>query len=166
VTPTRCSSLVLVLAAVALAGCGGGGKSTKAAKQQAGVTTTTATTAPSAPPATTTAPSGAPRSTPPSPPATTGNGGSEPARTDAELVGRAGAVKPSSVNVAPFVSVRITLTSGDGRAYRLSGAGRVLTVNGAKRSAGATLPGLRTGGSYTLTGTSKVVITSSGEPGP
>jgi len=101
-----------------------------------------------------------------SPSSTTGNGGSEPVRTDVALVGRGGVVKPSSVNVAPFVSVRIALTSGDGRAYRLSGAGLQLTVGQGKRSASGRLAGLRTGASYKLTGTSKVVITSSGEPGP
>ena len=96
---------------------------------------------------------------------TSGSGGTEPAHTEVELVGRGGRIAPASVNVAPFIAARLTLRSGDGGSYRLTGHGVSLNASGG-RSASATLPGLRTGTSYTLTGSSKVVITASGEPGP
>jgi hypothetical protein len=104
------------------------------------------------------------------PPSTTpaAPGGSEPARTELALGITGQVIAPKQAGVAPFVSVRITLTSKDGAAHVLAIGGHILKVGpGAKRAA-ATLAGLRPGRSYTGHGESgqTVRISSTSEPGP
>jgi hypothetical protein len=70
--------------------------------------------------------------------------------------------------VAPYISVRITLTSEDGSAHTLSIAGKTLKVGGTRTSAFVTLHGIPPGKSYTGTadGGTTIRILSTAEPGP
>jgi hypothetical protein len=165
VTRTR-SSAVAALAVLTgvIAGCGGDDK--KAASNT--VPTTPATTQ-TAPPQTAPAPT---TPTPPKPPAATSTtpdsgGGTEPARTELEFRGTRSGVKPRQAGVAPYISVRITLTSEDGSAHTLTIGRHTAKVGGTRTSAFFTLPGLRPGKSYRGTADGKPVrILSTAEPGP
>jgi hypothetical protein len=156
-----------------LAGCGGSDKKATTSAVASVPTTPTAPTQ-TAPPVTPTATTPAPTTptatatTPAKPPPTTTTpGGSEPARTELELRGTRAGVQPLRAGVAPYVSVRITLTSEDGSAHTLTIGGHTAKVGGSRTSAVLTLPGLRPGKSYKGTADGKAVtIRSSSEPGP
>jgi hypothetical protein len=162
-----------VLLAAGLPGCGGGDKK--------GVADTVTSTPPAtqpvptqtapAPPAATT-----PTETAPAPPPTTstspesspgGGGDEEPARTELEFRGTKSGVKPLQAGVAPYISVKVTLTSEDGSSHTLTIDGHTAKVGGTQTSDSFTLPGLRPGKSYTGTADGKTVrILSTAEPGP
>jgi hypothetical protein len=118
--------------------------------------TTPTTTTPSKPPSTT------PSDNPPN------SGGTEPARTELEFRGTKAGVKPTKASVAPFISVKVTLTSEDGSAHQLTINGQTAKVGGNRTSAFFTLPGLPSGKSYkgVADGSVQITIVSSSEPGP
>jgi hypothetical protein len=113
-------------------------------------------------PTTTTPSAKAPSAT--APPA----GGSEPARTELALTATRRGITPAHAGVAPYVSVRVTLTSADGSAHTLSIGGRTMKVGPGVKRATATLAGLRPGRSYSGRSESgqTVRILSTSEPGP
>jgi serine protease len=143
--------------AVALAGCGGGGGgdgSTEPANTTAAAATPTGTT---------------PAKPPPSSGGSGGGngGGTEPARTELEFRGTKSGVKPRSAAVAPFISVKVTLTSEDGSSHVLRIGSHTAKVGGTRTSAFFTLPGLASGKSYKGTVDGRpLVIRSTSEPGP
>jgi hypothetical protein len=170
-TRSRALAAALLVAATALGGCGDGGggsatKSTAAAQKPPPTGATTAT----APSGTTTAPAAGNPAQPgrPHAPATGGNGGSEPARSEIEIVAGRSGVSPRRFAVAPFVAVAVTLRSADGAAHTARLGGHTLSAAGGRSSARVTLPGLPPGKAYTtkVDGTKQVTILSSSEPGP
>jgi hypothetical protein len=132
-------------------------------------TAPTLTTAPPPP-----APTTPTETTPVKPPSTTpedepeDGGGSEPTRTELEFRGTKAGIKPTKASVAPFISVKVTLTSEDGSAHTLTINGQTAKVGGTRTSAFFTLPGLPSGKSYrgVADGSTQVRILSSSEPGP
>jgi hypothetical protein len=133
--------------------------------------TTGQTTAPTATPPTTTA------TTPAEPPPSSGEqeepppdegGDEEPARFDVVFTASKAGVKPRVVNVAPFISVKVTLVSRDGSSHTLVLAGKRLAVGGTRKSAFVVLPGLRPQKSVrgVFDGRTKVRVVGSAEPGP
>jgi hypothetical protein len=172
------AGLAAALLAASLAGCGGGDKKAASGTETSAAPTTqtaTASTAP-APVAPTTPTQPAPtQTTPPKPPPTStspesqpgGGGGQEPARTELEFRGTKAGVKPRQAGVAPYISVKVTLTSEDGSAHTLTIGGHTAKVGGTRTSAFFTLPGLRPGKSYKGTVDGKLLqIRSTSEPGP
>jgi hypothetical protein len=162
--------------AAGLASCGGG-DGTKVGSADLRTPTPTTQTAP---PPTTPVPT-APtqptptQTTPPKPPPTStspesqpgAGGGQEPARTELEFRGTRSGVKPRQAGVAPYISVKVTLTSEDGSAHTLTIGGHTAKVGGTRTSAFFTLPGLRPGKSYKGTVDGKLLqIRSTSEPGP
>jgi hypothetical protein len=180
---TRSSARALAglaaLAAAGLAGgCGGDGekKPSSTVERVYRVPTAGQTTpedvpvnpAPSTPDTTPTEPQ--PPQTSTSPEAQPGGGGDEePARTEVALTAtRAGGIRPRRAGVAPYISVRITLTSKDGSPHTLSIGGQRLRVGGTRKGAFVVLSGLRPGRSYrgVADGGRRVTIASTAEPGP
>jgi len=95
-----------------------------------------------------------------------GAGDEDGARAPADLTGRGGRITPRLVQVPPFLAVRVTLRSADGREYGLRFGDRELRT---RRSASLEIDGLRPG--ERLVGRpagegSRVVIEASAEPGP
>ncbi len=166
--------LAALAGVIALAGCGGDDNKTVAGTETSAAATTETAPPPSAP--TTPAPATPTETAPAQPPPTTstspGNrpdegGDEEPARTELELRGTKSGVKPLRAGVAPYISVRITLTSEDGSAHTLTIAGHTAKVGGTRTSAFFTLPGLRPGSSYKGSADGRPVrIVSTSEPGP
>jgi hypothetical protein len=159
--------------AVVLAGCGGDEEKTVAGTETSATATTAtvpAPTAPTTPPPTTetTPPEESPPTTSTSPEDQPGGGGDEePARTELEFRGMKSGVKPRQAGVAPYISVRVTLTSEDGSSHTLTIDGHTAKVGGTRTSAFFTLPGLRPGKSYKGTVDGKPLrILSTSEPGP
>jgi hypothetical protein len=99
---------------------------------------------------------------------TTAPGGSEPARTELALSITSQGISPKQAGVAPFISIRITLTTKDSSAHVLTIGGHTLKVGPGRKRATATLAGLRPGRSYTgrTEGGQTVRILSMSEPGP
>jgi hypothetical protein len=97
-----------------------------------------------------------------------GAGDEEPAHSQVLLTGRNGKITPKVIRVAPFISVRVELRSGDGRKYSLRIAGKNLRAGGGLSSASTTLDGLRFRGSYNGRGSdgSRIRIEANAEPGP
>jgi hypothetical protein len=154
-----------------IGGCGGGDK--KAASNTAASTSATTQTAPTqtapAPAPTTPTTTTPPPKPPPATSTTPGNGGgTEPARTELIFTATRAGITPRQASVAPYISVRITLTSKDGSAHTLTIGGKTLKVGGTRKSAFVSLPGLRPGASYrgVADGGAAVRILSSSEPGP
>jgi hypothetical protein len=110
------------------------------------------------------------RTAPKSPEGQPGGAGDEqPARVPASFTGRAGRISPSAVHVPPYIAVRVTLRSGDGRAYGLRFGGALVRGGGGRGTGSATLNGLRPGKSVTgepVGGGSPVRIVADAEPGP
>ena len=105
--------------------------------------------------------------TPTSPEETPGGAGDEqPAASQASFTGRGGRVGPRRVQVPPFIAIRVELRSADGRAYRLRFGRRSVAVDGDRRSAASMFDGLRPGARMAGTGSARVVIEASAEPGP
>jgi hypothetical protein len=165
---------VLAGAAV-LAGCGGDDKEPSSTVDRVYRAPTTGQTtpedvqvnpAPTTP--TETAPANPPPTTPTSPEDQPGGGGDEePARTELEFRGTKSGVKPRQAGVAPYISVKVTLTSEDGSSHTLTIDGHTAKVGGTRTSAFFTLPGLRPGKSYRGTVDGKPLrILSTSEPGP
>jgi hypothetical protein len=77
-------------------------------------------------------------------------------------------VTPTKASVAPFISVRVILTSADGSAHSLTINGQTAKVGGTRKRAFFTLPGLPSGKSYkgVADGSTQVRIVSTSEPGP
>jgi hypothetical protein len=152
-------------------GCGGDGK------KAASVPTTSATTQ-TAPPQTVPAPAAATpatpttpaKPTPANPPPTTDTvpGGSEPARTELMFTATSAGINPRRAGVAPYVAVKVSLTSKDGTSHTLAIGGKTLRVGGTRKRAFVTLPGLRPGASYVgrADGRTTVRVLSTSEPGP
>jgi hypothetical protein len=110
-----------------------------------------------------------PPSTSTSPEAAPGGGGDEePARTELTFTAASGGITPKRAGVAPYIAVRITLTTKDGSAHKLVIAGKTLAVGGTRKSAFVQLPGLPPGRSYNgvADGRTKIRVLSSSEPGP
>jgi hypothetical protein len=158
--------------ALALAGCGGGDddKPSSTVERVYRVPTTGQTTPEDVP--VTPAPTTSTETTPAKPPSTTpdepsNGGGTEPARTELEFRGTKAGVKPRSAGVAPFISVRVSLTSEDGSAHTLKIGSHTAAVGGTRTSAFFTLPGLPSGKSYkgSVDGRS-LTIRATSEPGP
>jgi hypothetical protein len=97
-----------------------------------------------------------------------GAGDEEPAHSQVLLTGRNGKISPKVIRVAPFISVRVELRSGDGRKYSLRIAGKNLRAGGGLSSASTTLDGLRFRGAYNGRGSdgSRIRIEANAEPGP
>jgi len=95
-----------------------------------------------------------------------GAGDEQPASSQALFTGRGGSVGPRLVRVPPFIAIRVELRSADRRAYRLRFGERSIAVGGARRSASSTFGGLRPGRRLVGTGSGRVVIEASAEPGP
>ena len=105
--------------------------------------------------------------TPASPEDTPGGAGDEqPEASQASFTGRGGRVGPRRVQVPPFIAIRVELRSADGRAYRLRFGRRSVAVDGDRRSAASMFDGLRPGARMAGTGSARVVIEASAEPGP
>jgi hypothetical protein len=168
----------VLVGAIALAGCGGDDSSegsSSTVERVYRVPTTGQTTpedvpvppAPTTPP-TETAPATPPPTTSTSPEDQPGGGGDEePARTELEFRGTKSGVKPRQAGVAPYISVKVTLTSEDGSSHTLTIDGHTAKVGGTRTSAFFTLPGLRPGKSYTGTADGKPLrILGTSEPGP
>jgi hypothetical protein len=159
-----------------LAGCGGGDSKTisgteasttpapTVATTPAPVPTTATTPAPTSPSPTTTTPGKPPSSDEPPP----NSGGTEPARTELEFRGTKSGIKPRHAGVAPYISVKVTLTSEDHSAHSLTINGQTAKVGGTRTSAFFTLPGLPPGKTYkgVADGSTQVTIASTSEPGP
>jgi hypothetical protein len=95
-----------------------------------------------------------------------GAGDEEAARSQALFTGRGGKIRPPRVQVPPFIAIRVELRSADGRPYGLRFGKRVVVVGGTRRSASLTLDGMRPGRRLEGSGTARVVIEASAEPGP
>jgi hypothetical protein len=161
----------VLVAAVALAGCGGddeGGKATGTTSEQQAATQTEPTD-------TGTATTETSETTETSQTATSpedqpgGAGDEEPARSQALFTGRGGRIRPTVVRVPSFIAIRVVLRSGDGRAYALRFKGRTLQVNGSARSATADFAGLRPGkvlAGTGVNGSNAVRVEATAEPGP
>jgi hypothetical protein len=157
--------------ALALAGCGGGDDDKPASTVDRVAPTTGQTTpedVPTTPTPAPTTPTTPTETTPAKPPKEPSNGGgTEPARTELEFRGTKGGVRPRSAGVAPFIAVRVSLTSEDGSAHVLKVGSHTAKVGGGRTSAFFTLPGLPSGKTYkgTVDGRT-LVIRATSEPGP
>jgi hypothetical protein len=164
---------------VGLAGCGGSDK--KPASAGAGIRgAPVAPTVPSptgptgaAPAVTATTPAKPPVRTTTSPSSRGGGGGggggggTEPARTELTFNATAAGISPKQAGVAPFIAVRVTLVSKDGKAHTLAFGGRRVAA-AANSRATIILPGIGPGHSYVgrFDGGTTVRILSTSEPGP
>ena len=162
---------------VALAGCGGGDDNKTVAGTDTSATTTQTAPPPTAPTTPAPTPPAGTETTPAGPPPTNtstspesnpgGGGDEEPARTELEFRGTRSGVKPRHAGVAPYISVKLTLTSEDGSSHTLTVDGHTAEVGGTRTSAFFTLPGLKPGDSYRGTVDGKPLrILSTSEPGP
>jgi hypothetical protein len=161
--------------ALALSACGGDEEESPAATEtevtepESTPTTTTTTTEQAEPnPETETLPDdGDGSSEPENGPG--GAGDEEPAQTLAMFTGLGGRITPPVVRVPAYISVRVELHSGDGKAYALTIGGETIEVGGGLGSASTTIDGLRPGAR--LIGKPKgasndVRIEATAEPGP
>jgi hypothetical protein len=166
---------VLVLVLVALAGCGADSETVQDPRRDAPESMSTGTDhepttaepkneSPSEP--TVTAPADRGPKTPEQQPG--GAGDEQPIGVDAVFTGRRGDVTPRVVQVPPFIQVKVTLVSGDGRKYALTIDGTRLTVGGSVKRRSVQLAGLHQNGSYRgkLATGGGVEIVASAEPGP
>jgi hypothetical protein len=98
-----------------------------------------------------------------------GAGDEVPARSLALFTGENGRIRPRMVRVPAFISIRVELRSGDGRAYGLTFDGETIRVSGGLGSVSTTIDPLRPGravvGRPTAAG-NRVRIEATAEPGP
>lgn len=170
---------VLATAAIAIVACGDDeGRVTSVPSTG----TDTAATAPETVPATDTAPEGSDTSGEAtetetdrpgadggrSPEDQPGGAGDEvPARSQALILGRGGRLRPTMVQVPPFIAIRVELRSADGADYSLSARGRRLEAGGELTSVSKTFAGLRPGKRLVLEGPQgEVTVEANAEPGP
>lgn len=160
-----------------LAGCGGG------EKRASGTNTTPAAAVPTNPAPTTTSRTDTSPSTT-TQPSSTSNGGTsapgetqpggpgdeQPAVSEVNFVGNGGKITPTSVRVAPFIQIKVSLKSKDNAHYGIVVAGRQVNAGLGRGDGSVTIPGLRQQKSYIVTVTAgspdKLKITGSSEPGP
>lgn len=111
---------------------------------------------------------GSTATTPTSPEDQPGGAGDEvPASSQAMLTGKGGAIKPSRVQVPPFIAIRVELRSADGARYSLRFGKRTISAGGSIGSASHLFGGLKTGERLVGSGPSgRVVIEASADPGP
>ena len=96
-----------------------------------------------------------------------GAGDEEPNAAPVVLTGRGGRVGPLLVRVPPFIAIRVTLRSGDGKPYVVRFRRRVLKAGLKGGRSSATFDGLRPGRRLVGAAVSgRVVIEASAEPGP
>lgn len=98
-----------------------------------------------------------------------GAGDEEPARTLALFTGENGRITPRVIRVPAFISVRVELRSGDGRAYGLTFEGETIRVSGGLGSVSTSIDGLRPGEAVVGRPTgaaNRVRIEATAEPGP
>ena len=88
------------------------------------------------------------------------------ASSQALFTGRGGRIRPTRVRVPPFIAIRVELRSADGRPYGLRFGKRAIVVGGRRKSASLTLEGMRPGRRLRGSGSARVVIEASAEPGP
>jgi hypothetical protein len=177
----RCFSLLALVGALSLAGlgCGGDDEETDTAAQTdtAPAETRSEETVSETEPEAETEPEPAetettPVETEPAPAPEDEPGGAgdeEPARTLAMFTGRGGSIKPPTIRVPAFLSIRVELRSADGRDYGLRIGGETLKVTGVLGSVSTTFDGLRPG--QVLVGTpigagNRVRVAATAEPGP
>ena len=156
-----------MIAVAGLAGCGGDDDEPSNTVERVYRVPTTGQTTPEDVPVNP-APTAPAATTPPEkPPPTDDGGGTEPARTELQFTGASGGVKPRRAAVAPYISVKVTLTSKDGSSHTLTIGSHTAKVGGTRKSAFFTLPGLRPGKSYKGTADGQPIsILSTSEPGP
>jgi hypothetical protein len=163
------ASAALVLA---VTGCGGDDEPEAPANRPEGEPTTAGTqTAPPEVTATETEKrdTDTQETAPPSPEDQPGGAGDEEAaRVQAAFTGRGGRITPTVVHVPPFIAVRVTLRSADGRGYGLQFPGAQLQAQGRGATADANLDGLRPLKSITghTSAGGRVRIVADAEPGP
>jgi hypothetical protein len=98
-----------------------------------------------------------------------GAGDEEPARSLALFRGEGGRIAPRTVRVPAFISIRVELSSEDGREYALTFEGETIRVSGGLGSVSTTIDGLRPGESVVGTpdgAGNPVRIEATAEPGP
>jgi hypothetical protein len=142
----RAPALALVLV-VAVSGCGGDDE------EQAATTTAPAETA------TATSPEDQPG----------GAGDEEGAYSLALFTGEGGRITPAVVRVPAYISIRVELSSGDGRRYGLTFDGETISVGGGLGSVSTTIDALRPGRAVIGTpegASNRVRIEATAAPGP
>jgi hypothetical protein len=176
---TRRAAPLVVVLLLAVAACGGDDE------EQAGTTETgpppTAEPAPTATEETEAEPEPEPSETAPRPEADEpdpvpspedqpgGAGDEEPARSLALFSGEDGRIMPRTIRVPAYISIRVELSSEDGREYGLTFDGETIRVSGGLASVSTTIDGLRPGESVVGTPTgpgNRVRIEATAEPGP
>ena len=98
-----------------------------------------------------------------------GAGDEEEARVPAQLTGRGGRITPRVVRVPPFLAIRVTLRSADGRAYGIRVGRKQVRTGGQVTSATLEIDGLRPGAAVTAEPVGEgnpVRIVANAEPGP
>jgi hypothetical protein len=98
-----------------------------------------------------------------------GAGDEEPARALALLTGENGRIRPRTVRVPAYISIRVELRAEDAREYGLRFDGDTLRVSGGLSSVSTTIDGLRPGETVVARPTgsgNRVRIEATAEPGP
>jgi hypothetical protein len=98
-----------------------------------------------------------------------GAGDEEPARSLALFTGEGGRITPRTIRVPAYISIRVELSSEDGREYGLTFEGDTISVSGGLASVSTTIDGLRPGEAVVGTPAgpgSRVRIEATAEPGP
>jgi hypothetical protein len=145
---------VLIVALLALAGCGGGGGSKTAEK---------------AAPPTQTAAANQKKKSPESQPG--GAGDEKPIATQALFTAKGGRVSPRRIRVPPFIAVSVVLRSVDEKPYTLLVGQKEIAVGEGRTDATLKLDGLRPGAKYIVrpqfgVRPKRIVIVANAEPGP
>jgi hypothetical protein len=98
-----------------------------------------------------------------------GAGDEEPARSLALFSGEGGRITPGTIRVPAFISIRVELSSEDGREYGLTFGSETIRVSSGLGSVSTTIDGLRPGESVVGTPAgagNRVRIEATAEPGP
>jgi hypothetical protein len=162
---------LLALVVLVLGGCGGDDEPTPPATQQGTAsdrttaTSETETTAPN--PETETLPNDG-NGTGTGESGQGGAGDEVPAETLALFTGRNGEIRPRTIRVPAFISIRVQLRSADGATYGLRFGGRVMAVGQELSSLGVRFDGLRPGAKLVGKASTggEVTVEATAEPGP